>query len=167
MSQKHDRPNADGEGTDDQNRSEWKPRCSDFTAASPAGQTPPEEFQIWYTPHLAGFEPIQETTDLASEELSPGYQAAIRRLKEDPSLFFWFEKIAFVQITRLGKTSADKVEGEIRARYGVEFCHSTRTLMGRLLVWKYPHCVGNFSSKKCILDALKSAEKENLILITK
>lgn len=166
MSINDDRPGAVGDGAGDQNKSEWEPRCSDFTAASPTGQTPPDQFPSLVSPHLPGFEKIQEITDLTFDELPSTYQAAIRRLKKDPALFRLFEKIAFIQITRLRKTSADKIEGEIRVRYEVEFCHFTRTLMGRLFLWKHPHFEGRMSAKRCILDALAPSVKEELILIT-
>lgn len=161
-----DRPDAVGEGAGDQNRSELEPRCSDFTAASPTGQPLPDGFQM-VSPYLKGLEPVQETTDLTFDELPASYQAAIRRVRNDPSLFTLFEKIAFIQISRLGKTSADKIEGEIRARYGVEFCHFTRTLMGRLFLWRHPDREHVVASKRCILDTLAASIKEELTCIVK
>jgi hypothetical protein len=159
-----DRPNADGEGADDQNKADWNSRCDDLKADSADGQLPPPPLaEILVHGYLKGLEPIQSITDLTLEELPDGYRAAIRKVIKDAHLFEIFEKIAFIQIHKHGSTSADLIEGEIKHRYQREFCHYSRTLMGRLFQWKHPHFAERVASSECILDKLDSAIKEGLI----
>jgi hypothetical protein len=163
MDPNDDRPNVDGEGADDL-KADWNSHCDDHKADSAAGQLPPPPLaEIRLQGFLKGLEPIQSTTDLTLEELPYGYQAAIRTLTRDPYLFRLFEKVAFIQIRKHGSTSADKIEGEVRTRYRVEFCHFSRTLMGRLFQWKHPHFAERVKASKCILDTLAPAIKEVLI----
>ena len=167
MSLNDDRPNA-GEGADDQDKADWNSRCDDLNALPADGQLPPlPPVQILVTGFLTGLEPIQEVTDLRVEELPYGYQCAIRKVVGDPYLFQIFEKIAFIQIHKHGSTSADKIEGEIRTLYRVEFCHYSRTLLGRLFQWKYPQFAERVTTSLCILDKLSPAIREELILRTR
>jgi hypothetical protein len=164
MSQKHDRPRADGQGADDQNKADWNSRCDDLKADSADGQLPPPPLaEIRLQGFLKGLEPIQSITDLTLEELPYGYRAAIRKVIKDAHLFELFEETAFRQIHKHGSTSAGKIKGEIKHLHQLEFCHYSRTLMGRLFQWKHPHFAERVAASKCILDTLDSAIKEGLI----
>jgi len=167
MSTDKNRPNAGSEGAEDEDREDGESYCDDLNATSLPGQlSPPLPDEILIPGSLPGFESIQETTDLTLEELPSGYQSAIRRLRIDRDRFAIFEKVAFSQLHKHPSTSADKIEGVLRDAYRIEFCHFSRTLMGRLFQWKYPHFAERIKTKCGILDTLDSAIKEELVRIT-